>query len=576
MQVLIAEDDPISRRLIEKTLAKWGYDVVLAQNGQEAQRILRGALAPRLVILDWMMPGTDGLTLTREVRKRGNDPYTYIILLTAKSLKQDIIEGLDAGADDYITKPFDVHELKARLRAGSRIVELQSQLLGMRDELEDQATHDFLTGLPNRLLFGDRLTQKLAEATRHKNMLSMMFLDLDRFKLVNDALGHNVGDKLLVQSADRIKSCLRDVDTVARMGGDEFTIILSDIHDPLDASEVADRIVQSFSPPFKIDDHVLYVTTSIGISTYPKDGTDVDTLVRNADTAMYRAKEQGGNCYHYSTEMLAGAPSAQMKLENALRIALDKNEFVLHYQPKVNCKTGVMLGAEALVRWQHPEMGLLFPVQFIPLAEESGLVVPLGEWVLTEACTQNKKWQDEGLMPMEVAVNISVKQLTHGDFVATVKRVLEETGLNPEYLGLELTETTIMNNTSQAVGILQELRAMGVRVSIDDFGTGHSSLSYLKNPPMDTIKIDRSFLKNIASDPDNAAIAGAVIAMAHSMNLRVVAEGIETLEQLDFLRSLNCDEMQGYFISRPVGADNFKQIMVSEEAAADAKGKRAA
>ncbi len=575
MRVLIAEDDPISRRLIEKTLTKWNYDVVVACDGHEAMKLLKYAQAPRLAILDWMMPGMDGVQICREIRKNTDQPYTYIILLTAKSRKDDIIEGLDAGADDYITKPFDTHELKARLRAGSRILDLQSALISAQVELEDQATHDFLTGLPNRLLFSDRLAQRLADAQRNNGMLSIMFLDLDRFKTINDGLGHNVGDQLLKQVADRLTSRLRGVDTVARMGGDEFTIILSNMHDPADANVVAERVLECFSESFEIDEHRLFVTTSVGISMYPTDGSDVEALVRSADTAMYRAKDHGGNRYQVSTEGLADMSGTRLKLESSLHRALERNEFVLHYQPRVNCKTGGILGAEALIRWQHPELGLVFPNEFIPLAEESGLIVPIGAWVLRTACAQNKAWQDEGLTPMEVAVNVSARQVQHGDFVNVVESALAESGLEPKYLWLELTESTLLQNSGQAGQVLRDLKKMGVRVSIDDFGTGHSSLSYLKDLPTDSIKIDRSFLKNITRNPDNAAIAGAVIAMAHSLNLKVVAEGIETVEQLEFLRSLNCDEMQGYFVSRPVAHDSFTQLLKQEHEAPDNRRKAA-
>jgi diguanylate cyclase (GGDEF)-like protein len=566
-RVLVAEDDPISQRLLEKTLTKWGYEVQVACDGQEALKILKYGQAPKLVILDWMMPGADGVQICREIRKREHETYTYVILLTAKTQKQDIIQGLEAGADDYITKPFDAHELKARLRAGSRILELQAALLSAREELHVQATHDFLTGLPNRLLVSDRLTQRLAEAHRTHGMLSVMFLDLDRFKMVNDALGHNVGDLLLQQSAERLTACLREVDTVARMGGDEFTIILSDVESSADATAVAERILQEFSSPFHVNEHVLYVTTSIGISVYPMDGADVETLVRNADTAMYQAKERGGNRYQLCTELLAGIPPAKMKLETSLRKALDRTEFILHYQPRVSCKNGRILGAEALLRWQHPDLGLLFPNQFIPLTEETGLIVPIGKWVLRTACIANKAWQNAGLPPIEIAVNVSACQVQHGDLLPTVREALDESGLAPEFLGLELTESTLIRNPETASDILGELKAMGVKISIDDFGTGHSSLSYLKDLPTDSIKIDRSFLKNIATDPDSAAIAGAVIAMAHSLNLTVVAEGIETLNQLELLRTMNCDEMQGYFVSRPIALEGFIELLESERAA---------
>lgn len=566
MNVLIAEDDPVSCRIIEATLRKWGYDVVVARDGKEAMKVLKYAEAPRLAILDWMMPGMDGIEICREVRKGPNQPYTYIILLTAKSQKQDMLAGLDAGADDYITKPFDSHELKARLRAGNRIMDLQDELLSMREELENQATHDFLTGLPNRLLFSDRLNQKIVAARRNQGALAVMFLDLDRFKLVNDALGHKIGDLLLQQTADRLVRCPRDVDTVARMGGDEFTIIVSDVKNPTDALRVAERFLDCFSMPFEIEGHQLFVTASLGISIYPAHGSDVETLVRNADSAMYHAKKLGGNRYQPCTDALASMPSTRMQLENSLRRALERDEFMILYQPRVDLKTGNTLGAEALIRWRHPKMGLLYPNQFIPVAEETGLIVPIGQWVLECACKQSKAWQEAGLPPLEMSVNVSARQLEKDNFPDIVRQALEDSGLSPEYLGLELTESILLGNMDVASKKLQELKAMGVKISIDNFGTGHSSLSYLKDLPTDSIKIDPSFVRNIVRVPENAAIAGAVIAMAHSLNLKVVAEGIETLDQLEFLRSLNCDEMQGYFISRPVESAEFVRLFQRERA----------
>lgn len=561
MRILIAEDDPVSRRLLQGLLAKWGYDVIVSSNGEEAWNLLQNENPPRLAILDWMMPGLDGLQVCRNVRKRRDDVYTYLLLLTAKSQKQDLLEGLDAGADDYVTKPFDANELKARLRAGRRILDLQAELLSMREALREQATHDPLTGLPNRLLFSDRLTQKLVQSRRKGTLLAVMFFDLDRFKLINDTLGHNVGDHLLKEIAKRLTATLREMDTIARMGGDEFIVITSEIIVPEDAAAVARKILKSLSEPFILDSQELFITASIGISMYPADGVDVETLVKNADSAMYRAKEQGRNNYQLYTEVMTNADLERVSLENGLRKALERDEFLIHYQPRVDIATGKTVGAEALVRWQHKELGLVPPNQFIPLAEETGLIVPISEWVLNTACAQNKAWQDAGLPPVDITVNVSARVFQQDQLQNMVTRALHETKLDAQYLGLEVTENTLSSNSELTTRVLRTLKDMGVRVSIDDFGVGHSSLNYLKNFPIDAVKIDQSFIKELNTNPNVAATAGAIIAMAHSLKLQVIAEGVETLEQLDFLRSLDCDEMQGYFISPPLSSDKFTDIL---------------
>jgi diguanylate cyclase (GGDEF)-like protein len=562
MRILIAEDDPVSRRLLQALLTKWGYDVVVARDGGEAWNMLQKEDAPRMAIVDWMMPELDGVQICRMIRERESDSYIYVILLTAKSQKQDIIQGMVAGADDYVTKPFDANELNARLRAGRRILDLQSELLSTRETLRVQATHDPLTGLPNRLLFGDRLTQRLAQARRQEQLLAVMFLDLDRFKLINDTLGHNVGDMLLRSVSKRLKGTLREIDTIARMGGDEFTIILPDISTSEDATVVAGKVLHVLAEPVTVEGHELFVSASMGISLFPSDGSTAEALVRNADTAMYRAKEQGRNNYQVYTEALNAAAVKQVTLEHSLRRALQRNEFLLHYQPQVSIKTGKVLGTEALIRWRQPDLGLVSPAQFIPLAEETGLILPISEWVLSTACMQNKSWQDAGLPHMNVAVNISARQFEQDELTPMVKRALKASGLDPQYLDLELTESTLMQNPDMAVTILQKLKDMGVRVSIDDFGTGYSSLSYLKRFPIDAVKIDQSFVRDITTNPDDAAIAGAVVAMAHSLKLKVIAEGVETLDQLEFLRGLRCDEMQGYFVSPPVPAEDLQHQII--------------
>lgn len=433
------------------------------------------------------------------------------------------------------------------------------------ERIRQMAYYDALTGLPNRRLFNDRLTQSLALAQRQKRHVAVMFLDLDRFKLINDTLGHVVGDRLLMAVAKRIKNCCRrEGDTVARQGGDEFIIKLSSISEVRDAIKVAHKIIDVFRNPFIIDGHELFITPSIGISIYPNDGRTCDALVKNADVAMYRAKEQGRNSFQlFAPEMNARA-FERLSLENDMRRALERNEFILHYQPKVNVEHGRIASMEALVRWQHPSMGLVPPSRFIPLAEETGLIVPLGEWVLRTACCQNRAWQDAGYPSMQVAVNLSLRQLQQGDLVGTVERALADAGLAPGWLIIEVTESVMMDDAEETIRTFRRLEQMGVRIAIDDFGTGYSSLHYLKKFPVHSLKIDRSFVREIAFNTDDEAIAGAVISMAKGLNLKVVAEGVETVEQMEVLRALNCCYMQGFLFSEPAPAETFTPMLGSE------------
>lgn len=423
-------------------------------------------------------------------------------------------------------------------------------------KLDRLAHHDPLTGLPNRLLFSDRLTQSIARASRDKNLVGVVFIDLDRFKLVNDTLGHSVGDELLKQVAQRLRSTLRQVDTIARIGGDEFVLILPDLNTPDDANKTANRVMEVLSKPFQVMGHDLFVSASAGISVFPSDGEDVESLVRAADTAMYDAKDQGRNTFRFYTKTMNTKAMERMVLELDLRKAMEKDdELTLYYQPHVDVWTNRILGVEALLRWRHPDLGLVMPDQFIPIAEETGLIVPLGEWVLRAATMQNKAWQDVGLPPINMGINISAKQLYMSDLIETVQSVVDETGLDPRHIDLELTESALAPNPELATRVLGQLKKMGVRIFIDDFGTGYSSLSNLKQYPVDAVKIDRSFIRNIAVQGDDTAISSAIIAMAHSLKLEVIAEGVETLEQLNLLRNLGCDQVQGYFISEPVPPD---------------------
>lgn len=560
MRILIAEDDPVSLKVLQTMLVKWGYEVVATTDGQTAYDTLQADHTLRLAVIDWMMPALDGVGVCRALRNRPDGPYVYVLLLTAKSEKQELLEAMSAGADDYICKPFDPKELQARLRAAERLLDLQVELVRAHDNMRQQATHDPLTGLPNRLLFRDRLTQKLADERRRHRSLAVMFVDLDHFKRINDTFGHAAGDLFLVGVTDRLQGCLREGDTFARMGGDEFTIILADVSSSEEVVMVAERVREALSDPIIIEGQELLITASIGISMFPSDGDDVETLVRNADTAMYRAKERGKNGWQFYRNPSDASSLSHISLEQSLRAAVGKGELVLHYQPRVDMRTGRILGAEALVRWRHPSLGLISPAHFIPLAEESGLIEPIGEWILREACTQNRAWQDAGLVAMEVGVNVSPHQLWSKNLPATIATVLQESGLGPQFLCLEITESTLIQNPGRAEEVLPQFRAMGLQIALDDFGTGYSSLGYLKRFPIDVVKIDQSFVRGIPGNPDDAGIAGAAVAMAHSLRLRAVAEGVETWEQLEFLRSINCDEMQGYFVNRPVLADEFMQI----------------
>ena len=425
-----------------------------------------------------------------------------------------------------------------------------------RKETEERllylANYDSLTGLPNRALFRDRLRRAIARAQRNEKRVALLFLDLDRFKNINDSLGHHAGDQLLRGVARRLKQYARKGDTVARLGGDEFTVILEGVAHADDAALVAKKIIELMEPAYKIDGHEVVATPSIGITLYPDDAADMRTLLKNADTAMYRSKERGRNRYQFYTSDMNAKAYEYLMLENNLRHALEREEFRLFYQPQIDLHSQGLFGVEALLRWEHPEQGLLPPEHFIPFAEETGLIIPIGEWVLREACKQAVEWQNQGLPPTRVAVNLSMRQFRQKNFVDIVAGVLNETGLDPQYLELEVTESFLAHNAEQATEILRSLHRLGVHLSIDDFGTGYSSLSYLKQFPLNTLKIDQSFVRDISSDPDGATIAEAIIALGQSLRLNVIAEGVETEDQVFFLRGRGCDRVQGFLFSHPL------------------------
>ena len=430
------------------------------------------------------------------------------------------------------------------------------------DHIHFMANHDALTGLPNRTLLEDRLSQAILHARRYDRWVTVLFVDLDNFKIVNDSLGHNAGDELLKTVAKRMVGCVRATDTVVRLGGDEFVVVFSDQPKNADAiSETVQKIQSAIAEPVYLEGHDLRVTSSIGIANYPDDGIGSDALLANADAAMYRAKDVGRDNFQFYTPELNGKVHGKLLLQEELRNAVARSEFVLHYQPQVDLRTGRMFAVEALVRWNHPKLGIVPPMKFIPLTEETGLIVPIGDWVLREACLQNKAWQNAGLPPMVVSVNVSARQFRERDLVSRVASALKESGLEARYLELELTESLIMKDIELAVATMKELQGLGLQLSIDDFGTGYSSLSALKAFPVARLKIDKSFIDGLLADENDRAVAAAVISLGQTLNLRVIAEGVETEAQAAFLRRINCDEMQGYLFSKPLPAHGIEQLL---------------
>lgn len=452
-----------------------------------------------------------------------------------------------------------IRDISARKRAEAERNHLIRER-ALYAEISRLARRDALTGLPNRTLLVDRVGAAIASAQRHQHKLAVVFLDLDRFKHVNDSLGHAAGDRLLRSVAARLTGAVRASDTVSRQGGDEFVILLSEVRHREDVVVAAGKIVSALAQPHQVDGQDLYITASLGIAVYDEDGADVDTLIKNADVAMYYAKDHGRDNYQFFTPEMNARIVERQALEGSLRRAIERREFLLYYQPKVDLETGRMIGAEALIRWQHPMHGLLPPQRFVPVAEDSGLIVPIGQWVLHEACRQAREWQAAGLHPVPIAVNISALEFRSRNFLDRVRRTLEETGLEPRFLELELTESVLMESVDETAGVLRELKAMGLQIAVDDFGTGYSSLSYLTQFPIDALKVDQSFVREIAPR-DGSPIITAVISMGKSLNQRVIAEGVETWVQVEFLRSQQCEEAQGFHFGRPLAADQFAALL---------------
>jgi diguanylate cyclase (GGDEF)-like protein len=556
-KVLLIEDNPGDARLIREMIAA---DPGAPFHIHCAERLALGlqhlsAGGTGLVLLDLSLPDSFGLETFAKVY--AHSPTVPIIVLTGNDDQTMALSAVKGGAQDYLVKG----KLDRELLVRSMQYSIERKRYQM--QLEHQANYDMLTGLPNRNLLHDRLRQAVY-AQRQQRNIAVVFIDLDHFKFVNDSLGHSSGDKLLKGMADRLRGVLRDGDTVSRLGGDEFVLILNDQSNEEVIFRAMQRITAKVAEPITLEGKELYVTCSAGISLYPQDGPDVDTLLKHADAAMYRAKEAGRNTFQFYTSEMNERVNERLQLENALRRALERQEFLLHYQQKVELRSGMIIGAEALARWLHPEWGLVRPARFIPLCEETGLIVQLGEWVLREACRQARAWLDAGLKPGVVSVNLSARQFRQEGLVRMVSRILEDTGLDPAHLELELTESMVMHNVDAAIATLQGLKSLGVTLSVDDFGTGYSSLAYLKNLPLNTLKIDRSFVRDIGEgdeEEEQGVIARAIISLAHSLHLKVIAEGVETDAQLRFLKRHLCDEVQGFYYGEPVAPEAHAKLL---------------
>lgn len=563
MKILLVEDNPADAYLIRnylETSKTVSFEVEVASTLAGALERL-AEVQTEMILLDLGLPDSKGLlTLDSILSSETNSP---IVVLSGMDDEKAAYQAVQQGAQDFLEKgSIDQKGLIRSLVYASERHRLRAELEAARQREHELAYQDPLTGLPNRRLFYDRLSQTIEHAKRDKTMLGLMFLDLDGFKNVNDSLGHGVGDALLRSIADRLKKSLRGSDTVGRIGGDEFTVIVEDIQLPHDVFHVAGNITNSFEKPFKIGDHNLFITTGLGVSFYPDDGTDVDTLVRRADVAMYRAKAEGKNKYCFYNSSMDSKSLEHLKLHNSLKTAVERNEFLVHFQPQVALEDEQVFGVEALVRWQDSKGGLVSPDEFIPMAEESGLIIPIGEWVLRESCRQIKEWEKEEGLHLNLTVNLSAQQLRSDRLIESVAEIIMDTGIAPERLGLEITESVAMQDVEYSVKTMNYLKDMGLKILIDDFGTGYSSLSYLTRFPIDKLKIDRSFMKNIPAKRDDVALASAIIALAHDMKFEVVAEGVETDEQLRFLDERGCHAMQGYLISGPLPASDFKEWLL--------------
>jgi diguanylate cyclase (GGDEF)-like protein len=584
-RILVIDDTPANLHLLVDMLAEHGYTVHPATGGKTAFRFLQATL-PDLILLDIYMPDMNGYEVCQQLKANEHTRDIPVIFISSADQELDKMKAFASGGVDYIVRPLQLEEVLARIRTHLSLRRLQKNLEDLvqertaalietnarlhrenteRKQAEERirymAHYDALTELPNRVLLQDRIKQAIAHAHRNMMLAAVLFLDLDYFKHINDSLGHQVGDRLLQMVATRLQRCVREGDSVARLGGDEFVLCLPSLNDGNDAAVVAQKALDALDLPFMIEGHELHVSASIGISLYPGDGTDADTLMRTADTAMYDSKDKGRNNYQFFTPELNNV--AQQRLATAIRLrhALSGNEFALFYQPQVNMENGAIFSAEALLRWRQPGKMPVACGEFISVAEETGLILPIGEWVLREACRQLRRWRDQGHAGLRIAVNLSPRQFYQSNLKYTIESILDETGLTADALDLEITEGILLQRSEDNVATLNHLSRMGIQLSVDDFGTGYSSLAYLQRFPVQAIKIDRAFISGIGRDSNDTALVTAIIAMAQSLRLKVLAEGVETPEQIRFLLSHGCHDAQGFYYSEPVPPEAFADLL---------------
>ncbi|MDX5445284.1 MAG: EAL domain-containing protein [Zoogloeaceae bacterium] len=548
------------------------YRVMVASNGARALEIVSGPTPPDLVLLDIVMPGMDGYEVCRHIKQTALGARIPVIFVTVIDALQQKVRGFELGAADYITKPFDIDEVRARIRHHLELSQLRrfledllsqrTAMLQVSEEKYRTLVHrDSLTGLPNRVLFAELLQHAVRSAERNHTSFALLLLDLDNFTTINESLGHSIGDQLLIEVARRLGALVPDGDTLARVGGDEFDALI-ELHEGAPSSDLrARQMLDALSQPFNVAGKTIYANASIGIALYPADGSDAETLQSNANAALHQAKVNArGTMRYFSPEMSVRARERLM-LEAELRQAIEHGDLRLHYQPQVDVASGRISGLEALVRWEHPERGMISPAAFIPFAEENGMIVPIGAWVMTEACRQIRSWTEAGITIPRVAINVSAIELTRGQLPAAWRTALEESGISPEHIELELTETAVIADRAHSFETVSQLKGLGLHVAIDDFGTGYSSLGYLQQLDVDKLKVDMSFVADMTTNEGNASIVKAVIALGHSLGLDIVAEGVETVEQAKCLRDLGCDKIQGYLISRPLPADMMSHFL---------------
>ncbi|HXA46135.1 MAG TPA: EAL domain-containing protein, partial [Burkholderiaceae bacterium] len=553
-EILIVDDTSSNAQALSNLLVEHGYSVQVVTSATLARKAINLAM-PDLIVLDVSNPDTEGFEICRSFSTTPQYSEIPILFISAVDETRSKVAAFELGCVDYVTKPFAYEEILARIR-------FHLKQKRQRDLLDFRAGHDALTGLPNRNLLVDRLQQAVSYAERYERQVAVAFIDLDKFKFINDSLGHEVGDQLLIEVARRLLSCVRESDTVSRLGGDEFVVVLYDQANEDVTLHAMQRILHSIAEPIFINGGEIRTTCSIGFSFYPQDGRDVESLMKNADAAMYRAKELGRNNFQFFTDELTARINERVALEQKLRGALDRDEFTLHYQPKVDLRSGKVVGVEALLRWNHPSLGIVPPMRFIPLAEEIGIMQKIGLWVMRTACQQQMQWQQDSVATVPIAVNISSLQFSQTDFSSSVHAVLQETGIAPEFLELEISESLSMQDPQSTIRVLRELHDIGVRLVVDDFGTGYTNLTFLKQFPLHNLKLHQSFVCDIEHNPEDLAISDAVISMAHSLHLRVTAEGVESGSQLALLTDRGCDEIQGNYFSPAITGEQCAELLM--------------